>query len=34
VVDSAICGLRKKIGTTGEAALIHTRRGMGYVLEA
>lgn len=34
VVDSAICGLRKKIGTNGEAALIHTRRGMGYVLEA
>jgi len=34
VVDSAICGLRKKIGTTSEAALIHTRRGMGYVLEA
>jgi DNA-binding response OmpR family regulator len=34
VVDSAICGLRKKIGNTGEAALIHTRRGMGYVLEA
>ncbi len=34
VVDSAICGLRKKIGTSGEAALIHTRRGMGYVLEA
>jgi DNA-binding response OmpR family regulator len=34
VVDSAICGLRKKIGLTGEAALIHTRRGLGYVLEA
>ena len=34
VVDSAICGLRKKIGVNGEAALIHTRRGLGYVLEA
>jgi DNA-binding response OmpR family regulator len=32
VVDSAICALRKKLAT--EAPLIHTRRGMGYVLEA
>jgi DNA-binding response OmpR family regulator len=32
VVDSAICALRKKLLT--EAPLIHTRRGMGYVLEA
>ncbi len=31
VVDSAICGLRKKLGS---APLIHTRRGLGYVLEA
>ncbi len=34
VVDSAICGLRKKLGVAGAAALIHTRRGLGYVLEA
>lgn len=34
VVDSAICGLRKKLGTTGAAPLIHTRRGLGYVLDA
>lgn len=32
VVDSAICALRKKLLTS--APLIHTRRGMGYVLEA
>ena len=32
VVDSAICTLRKKIDTPGRAALIQTRRGMGYVL--
>jgi DNA-binding response OmpR family regulator len=30
VVDSAVCGLRKKLGP---APLIHTRRGLGYVLE-
>ncbi|MDB6166455.1 MAG: Two-component system, OmpR family, copper resistance phosphate regulon response regulator CusR [Lacunisphaera sp.] len=34
VVDSAICSLRKKIGSTDEAPLIRTRRGLGYVLEA
>ena len=34
VVDSAICSLRKKIGAPDEAPLIHTRRGLGYVLEA
>lgn len=34
VVDSAICSLRKKLGSTKEAPLIHTRRGLGYVLEA
>ncbi len=34
VVDSAICSLRKKIAVeSGRAALIHTRRGLGYVLE-
>jgi DNA-binding response OmpR family regulator len=34
VVDSAICGLRKKLMAAGDAPLIHTRRGLGYVLEA
>jgi DNA-binding response OmpR family regulator len=33
VVDSAICTLRKKIAATTSAPLIHTRRGIGYVLE-
>lgn len=33
VVDSAVCSLRKKIGVASQAALIHTRRGLGYVLE-
>ena len=33
-VDSAICTLRKKITLPGAAPLIHTRRGMGYVLES
>ncbi len=33
VVDSAVCSLRKKIAVTGATApLIHTRRGLGYVL--
>lgn len=32
VVDSAVCSLRKKLGVAGEPALIHTRRGLGYVL--
>ncbi len=32
VVDSAVCSLRKKLGAAGEPALIHTRRGLGYVL--
>ncbi|MDB6127153.1 MAG: DNA-binding response regulator [Verrucomicrobia bacterium] len=31
VVDSAICALRRKL--MDDAKLIHTRRGMGYVLE-
>jgi DNA-binding response OmpR family regulator len=35
VVDSAICLLRKKLAIEAEAApLIHTRRGLGYVLAA
>jgi DNA-binding response OmpR family regulator len=33
VVDSTICALRKKIALPGTVPLIHTRRGMGYVLE-
>jgi DNA-binding response OmpR family regulator len=33
VVDSAICLLRKKISLPHSAPLIHTRRGMGYVLD-
>jgi DNA-binding response OmpR family regulator len=32
-VDSAICILRKKIDPSGTSSLIHTRRGMGYVVE-
>lgn len=32
VVDSAICTLRKKIAVGSAAPLIHTRRGLGYVL--
>ena len=35
VVDSAVCSLRKKIQLGAESApLIHTRRGLGYVLDA
>jgi len=34
VVDSAICSLRKKLVSVSEAPLIHTRRGLGYVLDA
>jgi DNA-binding response OmpR family regulator len=33
VVDSAICNLRKKLAGSGESSLIHTRRGLGYVLD-
>ena len=33
-VDSAICGLRKKIGTATDIPFIRTRRGMGYMLSA
>lgn len=32
VVDSAMCGLRKKLSLPDRPALIHTRRGVGYVL--
>lgn len=32
-VDSAICKLRRKITPPGTVPLIHTRRGMGYLLE-
>lgn len=33
-VDSAICTIRKKIEPPGSARLLHTRRGMGYILSA
>ncbi|MCP4115340.1 MAG: response regulator transcription factor [Desulfobacteraceae bacterium] len=33
VVDSAICSIRKKIGTPGEKNVIETRRGMGYIIK-
>lgn len=33
VVDSAIYALRKKLVEAGVPALIHTRRGLGYILE-
>jgi len=34
VVDSAICNLRRKLAVSPTSApLIHTRRGMGYILE-
>ena len=33
VVDSAVCSIRRKLGKEGDEALIHTRRGLGYVLE-
>lgn len=32
-VDSAICSLRKKLGAPGGAPLIHTKRGVGYLLQ-
>ena len=32
-VDSAICSLRKKLAAPGQGEIIHTRRGLGYVLE-
>jgi DNA-binding response OmpR family regulator len=33
VVDSAICNLRKKINLSGQPDLIHTRRGLGYIMK-
>jgi DNA-binding response OmpR family regulator len=33
VVDSAICNLRKKINLPGQRNLIHTRRGLGYIMQ-
>lgn len=33
VVDSAICALRKKLESSGGPQLIHTKRGLGYILE-
>jgi DNA-binding response OmpR family regulator len=33
VVDSAVCSLRKKIGAGSTVPLIHTRRGLGYMLD-
>jgi DNA-binding response OmpR family regulator len=32
VVDSAVYALRKRIDIPGTPSMIHTRRGMGYVL--
>jgi DNA-binding response OmpR family regulator len=32
-VDSAICTLRKKLEASGKPPLIHTRRGLGYMLK-
>jgi DNA-binding response OmpR family regulator len=32
VVDSAICALRRKLNAANPAPLIHTRRGLGYVM--
>ena len=34
VVDSAVCSLRKKLAAANDAPLIHTRRGLGYVIDA
>ena len=34
VVDSAVCSIRKKLEQHGTSALIHTRRGQGYILSA
>ncbi len=33
VVDSAICALRRKLDAANPVPLIHTRRGIGYVLQ-
>lgn len=32
-IDSAVCSLRAKLRSAGAGALIHTRRGFGYMLE-
>lgn len=32
-VDSAVCTLRKKLETAGSPDLIHTKRGLGYILK-
>lgn len=32
-VESAVCSLRRKLSESNPAPLIHTRRGLGYVLE-
>jgi DNA-binding response OmpR family regulator len=34
VVDSAVCSIRAKLKQHGEAALIHTRPRLGYVLSS
>ena len=34
VVDSAVCSIRKKLSASSDRAIIHTRRGQGYVLGA
>jgi DNA-binding response OmpR family regulator len=33
VVESAICSLRRKLGEVDATPLIHTRRGLGYILK-
>jgi DNA-binding response OmpR family regulator len=33
VVDSAVCILRKKINISGQPNLIHTRKGLGYIMQ-
>ncbi len=33
VVDSAVCSVRKKLAQAGAAPLIHTRRGLGYLMD-
>ena len=33
VVDAAICALRRRLTQAGAGSLIHTRRGLGYILE-
>lgn len=32
-VDRMVCAVRRKLGEYGDAPLIHTRRGLGYLLE-